>query len=121
MPENVRYFKLSEDVGIEPDYLTDPKTGEPVENPRAGELGPLIEVKITVPTPAMAGDEPIVVPQDITLPDPRYGVIADAEARVLKIHDPIVAEQFATHDLYREVEPLKSDQPRKPKAPADKE
>lgn len=118
MPENVRYFKLSEDVGVEPPYLTDEKTGEPVENPRAGELQPLIEVKTTIGKPIMAGNEVIDIAQDVTLPDPRFGVIADADERVLKIHDPVVAAAFADHPYYREVEPLKS---KSKKSSAEKE
>lgn len=121
MPENVRYFKLNEDIGIEPDVLVDPKTGEPVANPKAGELGPLVEFKVTVAVPEITKingvDELIPVAREIRLPDPRYAVVEDAAERVLKAHDPIVANTLAEHPHWREVEP----NPKKAAKSAEKE
>lgn len=107
-----RYFKLHESVGVEPPYVTDPKTGEPVANPKAGELQPLAAQKLTVAVPTIVktggSTEPIMVAREVELPDPKLGTIADPAERVWAITDPTVANAFSQLDIYREVDPVKS-------------
>lgn len=122
MSDTVRYFKLAEDIGLEPAVMPDPKNpGEFIPHPRAGEPGPLVAFKITIAKPAMAGKEVIDVAQELDLPDPRYAVIADKDERVFKVHDPIVANAFAEHSAWREQEPPKADQPRRTRTSAASE
>lgn len=122
MPETIRYFKLAEFVGREPAVIPDPKNpGEFKAHPRAGEPGPLVQFKVTVATPVMADGELLDVAREIDLPDPRFAVIEDEAERVFKVIDPTVALAFDAHDLWREVEPPKTNSRRDSKSPADKE
>lgn len=114
--DDVRYFRMVDHEGLEPDEKPHPKKpGEFVPHPNAGEPGPLVEMKLTIATPEIIDGELFQVATEIVLPDPRYAVIADAAARVFKVFDPIIANALNEHDLFIECEPLKEDQPRKPK------
>lgn len=93
-----RYFKLRDDIGVEPDFVTDTKTGEPVENPKAGELSPLRSENITLAVPTMVDDQVVSVVETVTL-EPIPGT------RILKIDDPLIANAVAELGKYDEVEP----------------
>lgn len=93
-----RYFELLDHIGVEPDYITDPKTGEPVANKAAGELQPLQHETVNVSVPTMVGNELIPVAQGVT-------VNAIPGTRILKIEDPLIANVIGDLGKYREIDP----------------
>lgn len=101
MPETIRYFRLADHIGVEPSYTTDPETGEPVENPKKGELQPLVVQKLTLGVPVMRGDEVITDVQAVEIQP------YDAEKRILAVKDPLVANAVAGLGTYEEIDPPK--------------
>lgn len=100
---NARYFRLRDDIGIEPPYLIDPATGDPVANPRAGELQPLQHETLSLGIPTMVDDELVNIAQPVTIP-------AIPGTRILKIDDPLVANGVAALGKYDEIDaPTKRD------------
>lgn len=105
-----RYFELNEDVGVEPDFLTDPETGEPVENPRAGELQPINDVGVAAAVPRMIGGE---LTQDVV----RISVQDDGKElekvsdRVVVARHPAVAQGLVESGQYHEVDPPAAGRP----------
>lgn len=95
---DTRYFELLDHIGLEPDYITDPKTGDPVPNKAAGELQPLKHETVNVATPTMVGKEILPVARTVT-------VEAIPGTRILKIDDPFVANVIADLGKYREIDP----------------
>lgn len=84
MPD--RYFELNDNVGVEPDYITDPKTGEPVANKAAGELQPAqgwgMNIGVERPTQVGGKIEMVAYGYSVTIepiPGTRIYKIDDAE------------------------------------------
>ncbi len=115
-----RFFALANPT-YEPAYVTDPASGEPVENPRAGEPRPFNHWLVTIATPTMVdGDvvdvaEPIVVACDLT-PDAAlqahqangvsiHAVETHENGTVVQVDDARLQNVFAASDAWTEVEP----------------
>lgn len=97
-----RYFRLFDHIGVEPPYVTDPKTGQPVENEKAGELQPLREFGLAIQIPTMVGGEIVPVNETLTVyPD------GDPLDRTIATDEPLVANVLQAHDLFYEVDPPK--------------
>lgn len=107
-----RYFELRDLPSFrETAYLTNPNGDhlDPIENPKAGDLAPFVGETLMIGIPTMVGKEMVPVPERVEL-KPMPGT------RVLKITDPLVANLLVGHPHYDEIDPPKSEQPRKPKA-----
>lgn len=106
MPETARWFELLDDVGVEPAQLADPETGEPVDNPKAGELQPMKVTGLTIAIPTkvvnIGAEGPgILLQQQSVLIEPIPGT------RMTKVTDPLIANALATHGCFREIDPPK--------------
>lgn len=83
MALKLRYFRLLESVGVEPDACVesiDPFNGAPIEvaNPRAGELQPLNNVGVRALIPAMVGKQLVREVRHVEVtPDGLYQTIDD--------------------------------------------
>lgn len=144
MAQSKRYFRLLDEHGVHAPVLVDgyDNAGNPieVENPKAGEPGPLINVGVRVLVPVgIAPDGEIlqeVVSVEITtdgayrtvdqptgrakrigLPDSDDKIV-DVEGRVLCLTSQKLIDGIVQSGQYEEVDPPKADQARKPKAPA---
>lgn len=101
MPD--RYFELNDNIGVEPAYITDPKTGQPVENKAAGELQPAQRWGLTIGTtvPVLHGTD-IVETRDVS----RVEIEPIPGTRIFKVDDPQVAMALAGHTgICHEIDP----------------
>lgn len=115
-----RFFALANPT-YEPDYVTDPESGDPAPNPLAGEPRPFNHWLVTIATPTMVdGDvvdiaEPIVVACDLT-PDAAlqahqangvsiHAVETHENGTVVQVDDARLQNVFAASDAWAEVEP----------------
>lgn len=143
MAQNKRYFRLHESVGVEPDVLVDgyDGNGQPVEveNPKAGELGPLVAEGLAILAPAIAEDgvTPILDIRSVEVtPDGAYVIedrggtrarvgladtndkVHDAATRVLALSTPRIIDAVLQTGKYEEISAPKSAQKRSAKEPA---
>ena len=103
MPE-ARYFELLPHVGVEPAKLVNDQ-GEPVDNPKAGELQPMQRSTLNLAIPTKVANGPdgtqvLLTSQAVTI-DPIPGT------RITKVDDPLVANALTDHPLFREIDPPK--------------
>lgn len=131
MPEaTLTYLEALDHVGVVPSHYVDPETGLNVPNPRAGEPDALNSIGINIPMPIMVGDDVVMTTRrapihvlDSLGPD---GALVDDQhrfcrARILPGTRIVETDHAAVVNLlmetghYRQVDPPKSVQPRKPK------
>lgn len=130
MPENKpRYFELHEHVGIESSHLVakkDPEGNvlEEKENPKADELAPLMAESMLVAFPKKIEGGEVVsdvvsirIKQEPELTDERPARIIPG-TRIIETTDHRVADALLANGKYQEVDPPKSEQPRKPRETA---
>lgn len=104
-----RFFELDDHIGIEPDYTTGPD-GEPVENPKAGELQPAGNWGLVI------GTETVVLVED------EFEKVQDVYrvdlhpipgTRIYETDNPEVAMALAQHaGVCHEVDPPAKAQPK---------
>lgn len=118
MSEKSRCFRL---INPPPEHthITDPATGEPVENPRAGEPQPFLGVGRSYAVPTMVGGELIPVAQTAyvgvpgflkahrqALPSQLLPVDVSEDGQVITATG-VAAQLLAEHDLFEECDPPK--------------
>jgi hypothetical protein len=91
-----RYFKLKDHIGVEPDLIEE--DGQPVENPKAGELQPLVEVGLKVEVPTIVQGKVASATDSVTL-KPIPGT------RILKVNKAAHANGLLQSGNWDEVDP----------------
>lgn len=99
---NARYFELLPHVGIEPPKLVNDQ-GEPVDNPKAGELQPLQPSTLTLGVPTKVkttapGEPDVLIAQQTVTITPIPGT------RITKVDDMLVANALAEHPCFTEID-----------------
>jgi len=121
------YFELNDDIGLAPSHLRKPD-GTEVENPRAGEPDTINNLGFPVSTPIMVDghvtdsvDVVRIFPSEDLDPVLKTRILPNS--RIVETQNPQVANVLREQH-YHEIDPPKSEQPRKPKnttAPAGEE
>jgi hypothetical protein len=119
------FLELNEDVGLVPSHLEDPKLG-PVENPKAGEHAPFLQMGIQIPVPTMVNGEVVDQPKSVAIvPGEKLDKTLRARivpnTRCIETDHPAVVELLLNTGKFHEVDQPKADRPHTPKAPSGKE
>jgi hypothetical protein len=96
-----RYFELKDTVGIEPSHVQ-ADDGTISENPKAGELQPIVEVGIVVAVPEMIDGE-------LVSSLGRKTVKALPDSRIVPAEHPAIADALLSSGQYVEVDPPQSE------------
>lgn len=130
MSKDSRFFELLDHVGVEPSHIVKKKdklTGEVLEeapHPNAGELGPLVHFTAHVAVPIIVDGELVKSVQAIEvepaekLDEAHQSRIVPGQ-RVIETRDPNVAAAIVERGDFREIDPPKSEQTRRPKDAPD--
>lgn len=124
------FLELVEGVGMEPTHLHErDKHGDHKENPKAGELGPLVRQGLPIPVPVQtdAGDVITQIRVCDIEPAPEISAVTLIPARIIPgtrmietISEPIAAALLQL-GVFRICDPPATEQPRKPRHTAKKE
>lgn len=96
---DARYFELLDHIGVEPAKLIDPQTGDPVDNPMAGELQPAQAWGFFYAQPTVDDDGQVVAAAQRAELTPIPGT------RIFKVDDPLIANVAAqATEVVREID-----------------
>jgi hypothetical protein len=115
------YLELVEGVGVEADFTRHHKTGLDIPNPKAGEPAPLCEIGIQIPVAVRIGNDVgtttrsvQIKPLDSIDPDDPVASRIIPGTRIVETHAPAVVNVLVETGHYRQCDPPKTEQPRKP-------
>lgn len=115
-----RFYELNDDIGLAPAWIVCPKTGLEIPNERAGEPDPLNNIGINIPIPTQLPSGEIV---DTTRrapiePGEQLDEVLRARiipgTRIVETDHPAVGNVLLETGHYHEIDPPKSEQPRRP-------
>jgi hypothetical protein len=122
------FLELDEGIGIEPSHVRDPKTGEEIENPNAGELGELRSQGLPIPVPVQVGNDIAETIQVATiLPSEQVSAISLVPARIIpgtrtiETSSDKIAAAILNLGVFHIADPPKSNAQTRAKAPSKAE
>jgi hypothetical protein len=123
------FLELGDGIGIEPSHVRDPKTGEEIENPNAGELGELRSQGLPIPVPVQIdnGDIAETIQVATILPGEQVSAISLVPARIIpgtrtiETSSDKIAAAILQLGVYHVADPPKSSAKTRAKAPTKAE
>ncbi len=117
MPDLV-YLELNDDIGLETSHLV--IDGQNVKNPKAGQPAELNNIGVQIPMPTMVGKEVAMTTSRATI---QVGEQRDEHirarilpgTRIVETDHPAVVNLLIETGHYHQIDPPKTEQPRKPK------
>lgn len=106
------FLELVEGVGVESDYVVDPKTGLEIPNEKAGEPAELKEVGFQIPMPTQVGDDIVFTTSRVAV-TPKPGIDPEDPlasriipgTRTVETNAPAVVAQLLETGHYRLADP----------------